>query len=393
MIVWVIILIRSLLGMIFKIRVLLIWVIGFHFSCITEKKADDMILFKIKRIKSNVGLLEQYKGDIVRGHSLKIYHDSTFVSYINVTKSILLYSNLSTAKPKFKIISLPISIVNDPFYGMIQSFSIDYDSTITIFQEKRISLYNFNTKELIYEKDISRNDSTKIFFVDHHFPVYHDQKRNVIYSQIVHTIDKEKRKFPYDAEFLAQINISSGTVSFVPLKFPESYNKGELGKNSVMKVAFKGDSIICSSTNEPYFSIYDSQNNSIVNKACESVFHKEMKKLPLDSIWNGDLDEEKHIQSFRYEDILYDDYNKMYYRVYTKEMKLKNDSGYYNTFLDREKGIVVLDSEFKRLGEIELPDKEIFWYGVGRDGFYYLNSIDIINDSLYKKYVSITPLP
>jgi hypothetical protein len=379
------------MGFKWKTKVLLTILIAFISSCYSINKGDKLHSFETKRIKSSVGPIKNTKGDVIRGHSIKLHNDSTYVSYINVTKSKLYYSNLSATTPNFNTISLPPEMVNDTIYGMMSSFSVDFDSTIAIFQKRRITVYNYKTGSTIYEKDITLNDSTQVVFQDYAIPIYHDSKKNSIYSQVFHAVNQEKRKFPFDLEFLAQINTSSDTFSFVPLKYPESYNKGELGQNSVMKIAFKGDSIISSSTNEPYISIYDSHTKKITRHAAESSFQTAMKKLPLDALWNKDLDEENNLQSFRYENIFYDDYNKLFYRVYVKRMDLKNESGYYNTFEDRKMGILVLDQDLNKLGEMELPDKKIGWFGVGREGFFYLNSFEINNDTLYKKYVAITP--
>lgn len=351
--------------------------------------------FKQTNIKSKVGLISEFKGDNVRGTKIEIENDSTYVSYINLNKLKIFKSNLSEINPKFSSIAIPKDLLDVARYGTPTSFSLFKDSLITIFQNKKITLIDLFRKEIIFQKDIEFRDSSLIAFQDFFMPIQFSKKRNSIFSQIIHFYRMNERTHPYDYEFHAEISCSDGTFKILPVKYPDSYGEKQFGQNSFAKTIFKGDSILYSFSNEPWIIIYDLKTNKITKREARSKYHTDVLSLKLDSdsLWDTDLDRQNQLTSFRYDAIFYDSWNKLYYRVFVKKMDKINSEGFFNTLDDRQTGIVVLNEEMEHVGEVELPDKGIGWYGVGREGFVYKTSFSIENDSLfYKHYVAILPL-
>lgn len=85
--------------------------------------------------------------------------------------------------------------------------------------------------------------------------------------------------------------------------------------------------------------------------------------------------DEHQVMSGYYSGIKYDRFRKLYYRMAVHPTELKNISGHLNHYEDKRMSMIIMDEQFKILGETLLPkNKHLYqtWF-VGEKGIYISN--------------------
>lgn len=81
-----------------------------------------------------------------------------------------------------------------------------------------------------------------------------------------------------------------------------------------------------------------------------------------------------NITQGRYRQLLYDSQNNLYYRIVRHQQELKAPDGLLNGKLDSKLSVMILDSEFKIAGEVELPEKVFLdFVSFVSDGLLWIN--------------------
>jgi hypothetical protein len=88
-------------------------------------------------------------------------------------------------------------------------------------------------------------------------------------------------------------------------------------------------------------------------KETPSKFHKEIKPMPIESIQNQQFTERYSLESPSYADIKYDKYRNLYYRAFLHGINYENEDGTINTFDQMKWSLMILDADFKVIGEQE----------------------------------------
>lgn len=256
------------------------------------------------------------------------------------------------------------------------------DSMLSFFQPRRFGIYDLSAREMKFSKRTEGTDSLPIFFRHAELPITYFHDKNEVYLEAVDFRNPEEKEYAFDAKFHYRLSLESDEWDFVPLKFPRSWGNGELGLAQFVNCAFKGDSMIYNFSNEDSIVLFSKTNGSLAFFDARSKFDKEMVKLTEEELKDFDKKNEHFNTSFLYKTIIYDKWKDWYYRVYAKDQPLMNEDGFFNTASDRTYGVIVLDGDFKKLGEITIPDKKAHTFGASRAGLIYIIP-DTLNDNYF----------
>ncbi|MBL4709659.1 MAG: DUF4221 family protein [Flavobacteriales bacterium] len=290
--------------------------------------------------------------------------------------------NFSTPDKLPKRYPLNRKLLNTLEFGEISSSYI-IGNTLAFFQDGRLGLYDLQRDSIVFQTQTIATDSFPIHLVDYDIPIYYNNSLKDIYIGCVDFRNPEERNYLMDVGFHYRLNWETNNWEILPVKYPESFGEGDLGMSGFSNCCYKGDSILYSFSNENELTIYD-KRKGILNKTSAKSKHSE-KTIPLDS---NDIDNaEKNLQAkqtnFYYRSLIFDKWKNHYYRIYAKEMDLRDKDGFFNTYKEKEYGVVVLDKHLKKVGEISFPDKGMLSFGVSKEGLFY-----IIQDTTNKHHIT-----
>lgn len=379
--------------MVGKFLISLIFYCVFNFSgfkgCSKSGMPSNLEVNKIK-LEAFVGLKDSFDFSNSVWNGFSIIEDSTYSIGIDKNGSFLYKCNLSQTNPIFRSNLLPKKLIDVMKYGEISSFHLSSDSVLSIFQNNRLLIINLYSNQIIFERDISVSDSSALVFQDYSIPIYFNETLGSLFVQLSHTNGMTKRKYGFDTEFHGEIDIKNNSLTIIPIKYPSSYGNGEKGANSFMKVAINNSKIAYSSTSEKWVELYSISKQYSKKVKAQSLFHVDNGLMDENEYLDKDISLRNFKLNFIYENIFYDKYRELYYRVYARQMKERKKDDLYNTLADKKKG-VVLFNKTQILADIQIDESGVFEFGAGKEGFFYRSKIEIRNDSIYQRYNILVP--
>jgi len=246
--------------------------------------------------------------------------------------------------------------LNEDIFDIKQLVFINMDSII-IFHQNNIAL--FSTKQ---------DSILKIFYHSRYFERYDFIARGSTFLRwnkhrktlpiIIFQIDYDKRTWRVDTEFLAEFSFEKDTFSIFPVKYPYyPYNTSMIdyySKNDAL-FAFNGDTFVCGFQITPITYLYNAASGHI-----DSLYLQNSMYVPLPEPDTARVREISYINYMHevslehnfYSAIVYDEYNQVYYRFFSKAMPRRNAEGLLNTLEDKEFGLTVLDKNLKIIGDV-----------------------------------------
>lgn len=97
-------------------------------------------------------------------------------------------------------------------------------------------------------------------------------------------------------------------------------------------------------------TIYRPDGGSYTAEA-RSSYHQDMKPCNSDSLLNSLYTSQYEITNYQYHSMYYDPFRNRYYRVYLHGIPFDNQDGTVNTFDDKPWSLMILDENFKLIGE------------------------------------------
>ncbi len=180
--------------------------------------------------------------------------------------------------------------------------------------------------------------------------------------------------------------ISLGDSAFTDSKlfYPEVYKTQRFADAIRYWAAYDGKERICYSFEaSAELSVLNTQDGNVTKVMAHSDFDR-MNNQPYPVEERNDFNKiaDYKLESSFYGPIHYDRYRNCYYRFFSPGMKLQNEDGSFNSVVNKSKVLMILDSDFQILSEIEL-DKNLFtdWSYVDKNGLH----IKLITDSTYNE--------
>jgi len=140
-------------------------------------------------------------------------------------------------------------------------------------------------------------------------------------------------------------------------KWPDDYNSAEYPNNPINNFTVTEDDIVISFYNNE--NVYSSRNDAFFLAKSNFSSKKGVTTFESNSLnSNPELEFKVFHLDEGYLDILYDPFQKLYYRVFKKEQHSVSESSETNPHkLEAEWSLLILDLDFKVKGEVLFPAK------------------------------------
>jgi hypothetical protein len=269
--------------------------------------------------------------------------------------------------------------------GDLKSFYYYTKDSIILLHEYRISIADTAGK-LKYTYTINNPDSEEwppVVYgnLRQTFPMFFcSQKNELLIRQHCGNCERSDSNY-YKTSIVASFSLKDSTFTDLRVSFPNEYLANYYGDADLPFREIKNDTLIISFATDPYILILDRKTGSVSKFFSKSKFQKKSIK-PLDVKYWGDIDKRVEHLSLNplYMKIMYDKYRNIFYRLFLKEQLLKNKESGYNKFGNKELIVMVLDSNFKTIDEVNLGSGYMWFYSfISSRGLYLLRSEKVSN--------------
>ncbi len=272
-----------------------------------------------------------------------------------------------------------------------QLIFINMDSII-IYHENNIALFSVKQDSILKIFYHSRDDDWYNFIARGNTFLRWNKKRNTLPVIIFRWDNHDKRTWRGDTEILAEFSFEKDTFSIFPVKLPyDPYNTSiaDYGSSDAL-FAFNGDTFVFAFQITPVTYLFNAETHHR-----DSLFLQNSMYIPLPeqdttrikeiSIFN--YLQEASLEHNFYTGIIYDEYNRVYYRFFNKYMPRRNEEGLLNTWEDKEFGLTVLDNNLQIIGDVCWPWQDhrfITQYPTSKGLYGYIYS-DAGKSIIYKR--------
>jgi hypothetical protein len=180
-----------------------------------------------------------------------------------------------------------------------------------------------------------------------------------------------------DYKMLSKINILKGEFEDLPIKFPSSTQDIHQGLGAVIYLAETKDYFLLGFQHDPILYKVDKRSEQVIGSFMVYSQYP-VDFTPTKGITEGTLLGEFREKNYRYFQLIYDPYRRVFYRQVTHPNHDYGIGTRYYSSMDRPEGfsVMIFDEEFKKLGEVDFPPKTYgyqAWY-VGPEGLYISKS-------------------
>ena len=174
----------------------------------------------------------------------------------------------------------------------------------------------------------------------------------------------------------ASLDLRTGELGFAPLYFPTTfdgdYSHIRSGDRFSYDYNYKEDRLVCSFLESDSIMVTDDLSNvKWYNAKSRFLDNKTPYLNDTDVSVNGII---RRMEASKYWHLMYDKYRDVYYRFAEIPCELAKDEDPYSDFTPkaREFSVIILDKDFRIIGETKFPGNKYFYKMsfVGRDGLY-----------------------
>ena len=287
-----------------------------------------------------------------------IINNIPYLGVVNVNTNDLEFYALSDKGEDFKV---RFHLDGPNAVGQLKAFEVISDSTLFIASSYRIRLYvtdfEGNLKKTIETHDTSRNGKPFVQMYYTQSPlVYHKDMDDFYVFTRVDT-DYFSPGIWSGTMFLKIQNRDDESITHM-FELPSRFNKyvysGYFSHSSHVLV---DDRHLVFGV--PFYNnilVYDLEKETLIERKAGSKHFGDA--LPWD---NPDMgrDEEFYVTSNSYRELAYDEQNKLLYRLAYRKVDYIGPNGQQRNWDNKLPSVVILDSNFKKVGEVDLPKNTI----------------------------------
>ncbi len=306
------------------------------------------------RNKFNISKIDSVNRNLLSQH-LNYNIEGSIVALLPDSQKIVVYSaDMKTVKDSIdlKIYNISSTIGAAYLLNFDSIFLLDFDTLFLCSREKVIY-----KKVLKDSKDIVLMQSA----TQHYFPFYIND--NVLYIQRYYPACYEQQRVCGKEEVEAAYNLSSNQAKRLNITYPDYFNKNEYTVSLRSCARIHHDSLHIYSfkvSPEVYVMNMNTHAKDTLNLACS--IQNEIKPFSALSRKKTDGKSQSVYDYFstvsRYIHLIYDPYRKLYYRIYFHGQELKDENGLFNEYLSRKTFLLIFNSDFEKMAEIELDTKK-----------------------------------
>jgi hypothetical protein len=246
--------------------------------------------------------------------------------------------------------------------------------SIFVFQSQVLSIININGDRILLDSINQQEESQMTLSnIGDATPIYYDSNNHTLnIPQYCSGCTFHESKY-YKEPIQVGFNILTKQYKEYPITYPKLYWDAYYGfaKHSHRVVRDSNDIFTFSS--DPNIYIFNRYSNEIKVKNARSKYHTTEIEC-LDLKYKNDSNKKlKHLAlSAAYLRLFWDPYKKLYYRFFSKNQAEKNSDGSYNSYRDKSVCLMVLDSDFNIIDEIELERYKYLYHKsfVSEKGFH-----------------------
>lgn len=164
-------------------------------------------------------------------------------------------------------------------------------------------------------------------------------------------------------EVVIDINANPYKINCMMLPWPDNYHKGFFRDYWPQTCMNKKGKIIYSFAKNHNLFVYDDSTEKIENHRAESSYFDDFNPYPINKIGNMNYLKKYMVQESTYKGLVYDKFNKMYYRIAWHPIReYENKDGITTKKLDDKPwSLIVINKDFKQTDEIVF-DQNIYNY-------------------------------
>ncbi len=255
-------------------------------------------------------------------------------------------------------------------YGALQWAYYHKNDSIFLLFENSIGMISSAGKysHVLWVNDSSRFDQRN-YYVQARSKNQMGFYKGVLYLPVVYF-----GKNRYSKPVIASLNIREKKLNLIPITYPKNYQHKYYGyaEHNYFTIA-EGNIAASFHCNDSIF-VYKPEYRSVSIFDCKSMAREgDFISVPIKHRTDNMLKMESWMTTPFYADLTYDTENKVYYRIFYKEMPLKTEDGLFNTWSEKQIFLSVFNREFKLLGELNLPiDIFGYFFTVHKGCLYFL---------------------
>ena len=244
----------------------------------------------------------------------------------------------------------------------ITSLAVADTNNVYILFEDQCLLYNFKGNE-IKSINFSKKTPNRSFFfsnIHHGFNMeFNEIEKSLNIPIYNYTISFESTEF-FNNPVEAKYYIENDSIVILPVKYPDFYQKKFYGFSTNINRTLNKDKNLHVYSFELDPNLYVLNEKGIIKKFnCESNYQDE-EPVPVEKGKEEDVQYKLDLLTVNpsYFNLSYDKYNKVYYRVFLKELSLKNEDGTYNSLSDKKEILQIINEDFEIVNEIPLENNK-----------------------------------
>ncbi len=161
-------------------------------------------------------------------------------------------------------------------------------------------------------------------------------------------------------------DFETNKINFTGINYPERYLNNYFGFLHEIQEVYTDEYILYNPIALPEIWVYNRSTKSVDVKEIKSQFHlKEVKPISAEEKLRSDIRsklEEHNASNGNYSRLIYNRHQNCYYRFYQHPQLPRTTDGYFTTYQDRLVSCIKIDSDFKVISEIVLPENCFFIY-------------------------------
>ena len=244
----------------------------------------------------------------------------------------------------------------DSLCGTISNAALINKDSIILFQKKKISIYNFQKKEIVYEYYHSSYDTSKVVLLDRNQPIIWNKERKSFLILIIRLDNSKTRKNNSDAECVGEFNISNKKLTYLGIKYSSDYNSDKINLPFLDPFFACNEKVILTAYGiSPDINIYNFKTRKSNFVTLKHKHYSEIRGISRDSARFKDNLINTIVHTFRYVSIIYDPYKKLFYRFYELSMNTeRNEDGFIKTYKEKKLGVNIIDENINVIDDIIL---------------------------------------
>lgn len=295
--------------------------------------------------------------------------DHTYISFLNREKNTIEFYNYKTQVCEFHVPIYFTKVINYYVHNLDSIFVLGYRNNL-------LGLVGHDGKVL---KQWYIMDTVITLYGYYEIPILF--ANNKIYTQMspasnvlnkLHRSNQYKKKYSYNVDYA--INVDDTTNGERIVVYPEEYQRDFYYYSISSRAANTNGELVYAFGLSHNLFIY--KNEQLIKTIpAKSQYWKTNIPFPWKHYMDYNFIAKYLTVEARYCQVIYDKYRHLYYRVVRHSYNYENKDGSVNYWFDNPWSIIVLNEDFKNLGEVKFPPKTFFYPKmlVSKDGLLVSN--------------------